>query len=73
GPPSGPGAACGGADFWPGKMLLRNFEIPSLPADCAWDGLTATVWLEHINAAAIAIARVRLVIARSVMPCPSAA
>ena len=67
--------AAPGADFWPEKMLPKKFETPLLPEDWAWDGLTKTAWLEHTSAAAIMIAPVRLVIARSVrpMPCPSAA
>ena len=73
GPPSGPGVACGaGPDFRPEKMLPKKFETP-LPEDWAWDGPGRP--LEHNSAAAIRIAPVRLLIARSIrpMPCPSVA
>src|SRR6185369_17877426 len=76
GAPSGPGVACGaGPDFGPEKILPRKFEIPSLPADWAWDRLTKAAWQEHNSAIAIRIAPVRLLIARSIrpMPCPSVA
>src|SRR5882757_7372538 len=76
GAPSGPGVACGaGPDLGPEKILPRKFEIPSLPADWAWDGLIKAAGPEHNSAAAIRIAPVRLLIARSIrpMPCPSVA
>src|ERR1700712_49692 len=69
GAPSGPGAACTGADFCPENRLPRKFETPLPPGDCPRAGA------ENTTAAATKIAPVRLLIADAVqrMSCLSAA